>query len=459
MACLVQVILLVVSMTVVAEPSVPYRKFRFDEDYGHLQGAGSAASALDAVKFIPLERTKDTYVSLGGSVRERYEYTGNPLFGDERQDERGVWLQRASAHADLHIGRQFRAFFELTSALEKGREGGPSPVDENRLDVQNAFVDVLFAPSQLSTGRLRLGRQEVQFGSGRLVDVREGTNVRRTFDGVRGFLQYPDWELVAILAQPRRDEPGVFDDGTNDDETLWGVYGSTRSFVELLGDVDVYYLGFRDERGAFVQGTGDEERHTLGLRVSKSTPSWDWNVEGAYQFGSFGAGDISAWTIASDIGVTFVDTPLSPRLGLRANIASGDDDATDPDLETFNPLFPRGNYFSAAAVLGPRNFFNLNPHLTVHISEDVSVSTNVNFFWRLEKTDGVYSPAGQIIRAPAPGAGRYVATSFSVELAWELSRHFDATATYARLEPGSFIRDTGEDDAIDFIELTVRFRF
>lgn len=62
-----------------------------------------------------------------------------------------------------------------------------------------------------------------------------------------------------------------------------------------------------------------------------------------------------SWTLASQTGFTFASLPWQPRIALSTNIASGDTDPDDADLGTFNPLYPRGNYFSEDAVLGPRN--------------------------------------------------------------------------------------------------------
>jgi len=443
-----------------SEQSRPsFQKFRFEENYGFLNSPDIPPDPFDPLKHIPLSDSTDFYLSLGGSIRERYEYTGNPVFGDDPQDEDGVWLQRVNLHADMHLGPHLRVFGELSSALAEGRAGGPSPVDENELDLQNAFVDFSFGLVENSATTLRVGRQEIEFGSGRLVDVREGTNVRRTFDGFRGFLNLADWEINAVAARPRRDQDGVFDDETNDDEALWGVYAVGQPSFLPAGNVDLYYLGFHDDLGNFVQGVEAETRHTIGARLWGEARGWDWNWEAAYQFGSFGDGDIAAWTLASDTGFTFADALLRPRIGLRANIASGDEDPNDSDLQTFNPLFPRGNYFSQAAVLGPRNFFNVNPHLNLQVTDDFSINTDVNFYWRLERNDGVYSPSGQIIREPGGSDARYVATGLSIEAAWAPTRNFDFTAIYTRLEPGAFIRQTGESKSVDFIELTARFRF
>lgn len=44
---------------------------------------------MNCLKQIPLS-SSENYLSLGGSIRERYEYNGDPVFGDAPQDENGV---------------------------------------------------------------------------------------------------------------------------------------------------------------------------------------------------------------------------------------------------------------------------------------------------------------------------------------------------------------------------------
>ncbi|MGH9630016.1 MAG: alginate export family protein [Bryobacteraceae bacterium] len=52
------------------------------------------------------------------------------------------------------------------------RKGGPRPADEDHLDVHQAFVDAGLWQSGSGSLTLRLGRQEMAFGSLRLVSFR-----------------------------------------------------------------------------------------------------------------------------------------------------------------------------------------------------------------------------------------------------------------------------------------------
>ncbi|PZU43827.1 MAG: alginate export family protein [Sphingomonas sp.] len=377
----------------------------------------------------------------------------------DTQDQAGVWLQRYTLHGDLILGPHMRVFAQLSSAIETGRAGGPSPVDENKLALQNAFIDLNIPLGQDAALTLRGGRQELLFGSGRLVDAREGPNVRRTFDAVRAIVELPEWRVDMLITQPRRPLPGVFDDEANKDQALWGIYAVGGKDWLAAGAVDLYYLGYRDNAGTFAQGTARERRHSIGARFHGAKRGWDWNWEAIYQFGSFGDGTISAWTIASETGFTFQDRPWRPRIALSANIASGDSDPTDANLGTFNPLFPRGNYFSEAAVLGPRNFFNIHPFLTVSPLKDWSLTADVNVFWRLDTNDGVYAPSGQLIRLPSGSDERFVGSAASLTSEYALSENLILTASYTHFFAGDFIRMTGTSEDIDFIELTIQFKF
>ena len=44
-------------------------------------------------------------------------------------------------------------------------------------------------------------------------------------------------------------------------------------------------------------------------------------------------------------GFTFVEGPGKPRVSLTAAMASGDDNASDQDMGTFNSLYERADYF------------------------------------------------------------------------------------------------------------------
>ena len=444
------------------EPVLPALKpLRQDEDWSALCDPALRTGTIDRLKCLPLNGDGSAWLALGGEIRESYQYTHNPVWGDDPQDDDGVFLQRYGLLGDLRLSPSVRLFGQIYSALENGRAGPTSPVDENQLDVQQAFVELAAPLPADGQGLLRAGRQELRYGSGRLVDVREGTNVRRKFDGALGRLAQGDWRLDLIAARPADDEPGFLDDGTNGSQALWGAYATARApgWLPFGSSLDLYYLGYRNDQASYQQGTAAETRETLGARLWGERAGWDWNWELIGQAGEFGHGDIRAWSVATDTGFTWREAPLTPRLGLSANIASGDTNPKNANLETFNPMYPRGSYFSELALLGPRNFYNLHPFLSINPTERITVTSDVDFFWRLQTEDGIYSPSGQLLRSGAGSDARYVGTEISLNAGWQATDRLSLTAIYAHFFPGRFIEETGSSRPIDYAELTLRFQF
>ena len=78
----------------------PFLQLRYDENYAYLRDPANRAELLDPIKFIPLDSRGDSYLTLGGEVRERYEYYHNSQWGLGPQDDNGYLLQRYMIHAD-----------------------------------------------------------------------------------------------------------------------------------------------------------------------------------------------------------------------------------------------------------------------------------------------------------------------------------------------------------------------
>lgn len=430
-----------------------FRPLRFDDDFGAQRQAcvGDGGACWKDRPFADRVRP-----SIGGDLRLRYEHAGNPRYGLERQDRWGVVMQRGSVFADLRVGGHWRGFAQLASSFTNGRAAGPSPVDENRLDPTNLFVEWQSAREDESGMGVRVGVQELQFGSGRSIDAREGPNVRRSFEAVRVYATSGPWRVDAFAAAPRQNRPGSFDDARSRTQKLHGVYATRTGGVTSW---DAYALYYDDAVARYVQGVAHERRWSLGTRVFGSRTAWDWNWEVAAQGGRFGDAGIRAWSLATDTGYTFEGVAGQPRAALLLAIASGDKDPGDHRLGTLNPIYPRGNYFGDEATLGPRNFANIHPALAMRLAPRVQLNASLDFFWRHSLRDGVYAPNGTLMRAAGNSRARYVATIASLGATWTLAPGWSSTAVVAYAQPGAFLRQTGADDALSFISISAQYRF
>src|ERR1700758_5562050 len=294
---------------------------RYEEDWSFLSDPAKRDDSWDPIKFIPLNEDRNVFLSLGGEIRETYERFHNTNFGLTPDDPDGYLLQRYLFHIDFRAKQRFRFFGELASSLEDWRTGGPRPVvDEDKLDVHQGFFDlVVFQPQDDSSLTLRAGRQEMVFGSSRMIALREGPNVPLSFDGFRLSWKSPRWQVDGFATRPVQNKPGIFDDPPQHDFAFWGVYTSHHLDQTRRMTLDFYYLGLDRKHAVFNQGTGHEERHTLGARVWGDRGPWAYDTEAMYQFGEFGNGTISAWRVAADNWYMFSSLRWHPRLGLATD--------------------------------------------------------------------------------------------------------------------------------------------
>ncbi len=437
----------------------PYQLNRADEDYRYLRDPAQRTDFWDPIKYVPLNESGSWFLSLGGEARERFEYFNHPNWGQDPQDH-GYLLQRYFLHGDLHMGEHVRLFTQLQSSLEDGRKGGPRPnIDEDELDLHQAFLDLKADLPGNSSLTLRSGRQELAYGSQRLISVREGPNVRQSFDGFRLIYQGEEVRIDGFATKPAESNRHVFDDGPDNTKALWGTYAVLPFPLLPKANIDLYYLGLFRRKASFDQGSARETRHSVGARLWRTALPLDYNFEALYQWGSFGDGDIVAWTVASDTGYTLASLPLRPRIGLRADIASGDEDPKNPDLQTFNPLFPKGAYFSEAGLIGPVNFIDLNPCLDLHLTDHATLIFDWDFFWRESTRDGLYNNAVALVVSGKKSDAHYIGSMAQAQLFWDIDRHLTFVAIYGHFFAGRFLKEASPGKDVDYVTTWLAYKF
>ena len=442
-----------------AAPVRTYSLLREDEDWSFLKDPSLRQDIWDPLKYIPLGR-ESWFLTIGGEAREVFERVGNDNWGKQPYTNTFL-LQRYMLHTDWRFGKHFRAFVQLKSGLESFRRGGYRPIDEKKLDFEAAFVE-LGAGEGEHRVVLQAGRQELNYGSGRLVSVREGPNVRQSFDGARLKMKTGAWRVDAFAARPDLDKPGYFDNVPDHRTSFWGVYATRpwRSGVSF----DSYYLGLDRKSFTYNRGTAQETRHNLGARLwcppATKESDWDFDYEAVWQVGSFGAGGIRAWTVASDTGYSFLGTPLQPRVSVKADISSGDNPRSG-SLGTFSPIFPMGNYFGVLADTGPGpvNFIDVHPRLQTKLPRGVSITMDLVVQWRESLTDGVYAVPGFLL-VPASGRrARFVGYRPGVEARWQINRHAWLQADYGVFFAGEFLKQASPGRNINYTEFWAGYKF
>src|SRR5713101_6046913 len=333
-------------------PADPARPFlapqdQADENFTFLKNPSKRTDFWDFLKYIALKHDGGVYLTFGFENRSEYEWFQNAKLGAGPRTISGYWLQRVIPEASLTLGSHFRLFTSFQYEKEMGNNGGPRPgIDEDQGDFHEGFLDISTGLDEARTVTMRLGEQELVYGTGRLVDNNEVVNVKSSFYGARVIATTELFRLEVFGVKPTELNTGTFDDPPTSQQTFWGAYGTgPLRLIDKKGEADLYYLGLDTTRAVYQQGSGREIRHSIGTRLFNhqpgapfDLPGFDYNWELVYQLGSFGQNYINAWTVATETGFTF-PVRFMPRLALRADIASGGQHPNGGTLNTFNPLF------------------------------------------------------------------------------------------------------------------------
>lgn len=412
-----------------------FQLMRYDEDYYYLKD--STRSFYNRIKFIPLSHKKKIYMSFGGEARQEFAAFDNEDWGAHSTDEDNFLLQRYDLHLDIHLGDIVRIFGQIRSALEEGRKTGPRPIDEDELNIQNLFIDITPLRRTHDTLLFRIGRQEIDYGSERLISVREGPNVRIYFDGAKVRYTWRNLSIDGFAMMGENVNPGVFDNTFTKQLNLWGVYSTLLKLK--AGNIDLYYLGIYRDSVIYEEGVGNELRHTIGSRFWNTISGFSYNIEGAYQAGKFDNGKISAWTASFDLGYTFNNTLFKPSINVRNDYISGDKRAGDGSLQTFNPLYPQGGYFGFDPQIGPVNLIDIHPYYIMNFFNRVTLKVEGVFNWRYSLQDGVYRPSGAYFLAGASSDKRYIGTSFLISAAYAINRFITLSSGVQYFKTGVFL--------------------
>lgn len=414
-----------------------FKLLRYDENYEFLKD--SSRNFYENLKFIPLNKQKDFYMSLGGEARYEYVDFNNEDWGRLNIGHNNFFLQRYDLHADVHLGKTFRVFAQLRSALQDGRINGPRGIDEDQLNVQNLFLDVNLYQKEDKKLTIRAGRQELDYGSGRLISVREGPNARLYFTGAKIMYSSARFSIDGFAMMADTVYKGVFDNKMSKQINLWGAY--SKIIFPKAGNLDLYYLGIQKKESLFEEGIAPEKRHTIGTRFWKYGGGFIYNLEAAYQFGSFGSGNINAWTASADLGYSFENIKFKPTINLRNDYISGDQNQGNGNLQTFNPLYPKGGYFGFSPQVGPVNLIDIHPYATMDLLPQLKMQVDVVFNWRYSLQDGVYRPSGTLNLPGSASDKRYIGTAYLANFTYSVSKYISVVSGIQYFKTGAFIDD------------------
>jgi hypothetical protein len=306
---------------------------------------------------------------------------------------------------------------------------------------------------------LRVGRQEVAFGSGRLISASEGRNVRRSFDALRPIVRLGSWTWNGMLAKLVAIERGVFDDGHEPGQTFGG-FGFIRSHRSRPDSgMSGYYLRLRREIAPFDQGVAREVRHTVGARSWGRRAATDYNYEVICQWGSFGDAPIRAWALANDTGYELRSSTWPMRVAVRAALTTGDRGPDSRPLQTFNPLFPGTAYSGRAGLVGPANSIDVTPSVRLTPGRRLTLTIDHAWYWRQSIHDGLYGIGVNLVRRAGESRARDVGRQLTMQADVRPDGHFTFGVTVTAFLAGRFLRETQPGGNVMYTAVNSTYRF
>ncbi|MDE1166709.1 MAG: alginate export family protein [Pseudomonas sp.] len=427
---------------------------RWQENWSVLADPALHTQPLDNLKYIALSADNPAnYVSLGATLRERFEMNNAPGFGTKGVARDAYLLQRFQVHADVHLNENWRIFTQLEDAraYDKTTLGG---ADQNRLDLRLAFVEYIKA---LDSGLLkaRVGRQDFAFDLQRFISSRDGPNVRQSFDAVWADWETAQWRFIGIASRPVQ----YFDDHDFDDKSNNDIRFNLLRVERLVAgsnELSAYYALYDRSDAHYLDASGQESRDIFDARLGGAAQGYDWDLEAMAQTGTVGAKDIRAWAGGSRVGYTFGNVNWTPRVGLQLDIASGDKHPGDGTLGTFNPLFPNGYYFNLGGYTGYSNLIHVKPSITVKPMPKLSVLTAVGLLWRQTTEDAVYTQPNIAVAGTAGQGGRWTGAYGQVRTDYAFNSNLTGAIEAVHYEAGQTLRDAGGHDS-DYVGVELKF--
>ena len=259
----------------------------FDADFRYLDDPNNTQHdwLFDLTKRIHIG--DNWLLSVGGEERIRYM---NEV--DSRLNKAGTdnvyELIRTRVYADLWYRDIFRVYAELLDAGIVNQDLTPAPIDKVKPTFLNLFADLKLFELDDSPVYLRGGRQELLYGSERLISPLDWANTRRTFQGVKSFWHTDKLDIDAFWVQLVFDNQADYHYGVDTNINFDGLWITYRP--EKGQTVDLYYLNLADSdhvaTGEY-KDVGGYDVNTFGSRYAGDYHNFLWDGEGMFQFGSW----------------------------------------------------------------------------------------------------------------------------------------------------------------------------
>lgn len=398
-----------------------------------------------------------SWLDVGLEQRTRFELRSDDYRKPNLQQDEQFLLQ-----SRLYLGMRelldpFRFTLEVMDSRQFASEFPNESRDVNEIDVLQAHGELYFEDALGSEGPLRLqfGRMTIEAVDRKLLERANWGNTINSYDGARLRFGGPAsiWSLDIFATRPVERKPRKLD-GPDDERWLYGVIGGWRAVPGRLTLEPYGVILDEDRKGA---DQNDRTIYTMGLHAfgRLGDGAWDFDLDGAFQFGEDGDLDQRAFAGFGELGYTFKQD-WKPRVALSCLYAGGDGQADDTENERFDRLTGTSHLYATTDFLEWRNIISPKVLVALKPGKNVDLDASYALFWLASDNDA-WTTTGR--RAPDGDQGTLIGQEVDLRFRVKLTRHADLEMGYAYFIPGVFVRNTGPADDADFfyIQTTVRF--
>jgi hypothetical protein len=151
----------------------------------------------------------------------------------------------------------------------------------------------------------------------------------------------------------------------------------------------------------------------------------------------------------------------TPRVYAEYNYASGDSDAADGSVESFEDMYPTAHlYYGYNDLVGLRNLHNLRVGASVAPWRRLALAVDVHTFALATGSDHLYNAGGAAtVQAPPGGAAETrVGEEIDVTFTWPFGSTMTLAGGVGHLFPGPFLEaeSAGASNTFTHLALTLR---
>jgi hypothetical protein len=279
-----------------------------------------ALAALAALPLAPLSSARaDSEFDVSADLRTRYE-ADDRTFTDDTPLEHTLFA-RTRVRLDAKHGDGAEAVVEVQDSRVWGGEGSES-ADTHNVDLHQGFLR--FQP--WSVGTVDVGRQELTYGRAHVFGDEPFDNVGRSFDALKLHNEFSESWLDLLFGKVS--EEAV----TGTDENFAG------GFVHL--DVSEAELALEPFLLYKENSDGNEFLTAVGTYAGWGKERFSAEGDVVYETGQVERVDLRAYLLALDVAADFSpDMDNTRGLSIGVEKYTGDGDATDDKIKTYDPLY------------------------------------------------------------------------------------------------------------------------